>query len=175
MNRRVATWAAGDVGKAGLATVLRVPATRNYKRYPQVDPVSMELTEAGPWEPEVLEQAVPEIPSPPSTRSSTEPYDGPELELEEFLVGVEVLGEIADGLGTKLAIVCPWIHEHTGGDRSGTYVGHRADGGLWYHCHHEHCQGRTWHDFRREVRAKRLRITRPGYTGAPLEVTIYRD
>jgi hypothetical protein len=175
MNRRLATWAAGDTGKAGLATVLRVPGTTNYKRHPQLDPVIMEITKAGPWDPEVLEHAVPEI-SPTLTRPGPiEPYDGPELDLTEFLTGVEVLGKVADGLGTKLAIVCPWIGEHTGGDKSGTYVGHRADGGLWFHCHHEHCQGRTWHDFRREVRAKRMRITRPGYTGAPLEVTIYRD
>jgi hypothetical protein len=157
MNRRLAVWAAGDVGKAGLATVLRVPGTMNYKRHPRLDPVTMELTSEAPdaWDPEVLEQAVPEISSPSSTpASSSGPYEGPELELQEFLDGVEVLGEVADGLGTKLAIICPWLHEHSGGDRTGTYVGHRAGGGFWYACHHEHCQGRRWREFKRAVLAK---------------------
>jgi hypothetical protein len=32
MNRRIAAWANGDTGKAGAASVLRVPATLNYKK-----------------------------------------------------------------------------------------------------------------------------------------------
>src|SRR5215218_2683998 len=31
MNRRIAAWAGGDVGKAGAASVLRAPGTANYK------------------------------------------------------------------------------------------------------------------------------------------------
>ena len=165
MNRRIATWAAGDIGKAGLATVLRVPGTMNYKRHPQVDPVSLQITEAGPWEPEVLEQAIPPIPEPSKVGSKAEPYDGPELELEDFLTGVEIIGEVADELGRKLAIVCPWNDEHGGGDRSGTYVGQRSEGGLWFHCNHAHCHGRSWTDFRVVVRSKMVRISRP--TGRP--------
>ncbi len=163
MNRRLATWAAGDIGKAGLASVLRPPGTMNYKRHPQVDRVTLRIAEVDAWEPEVLDQAVPEIPDPNSAPNSA-PYDGPELELAEFLSGIEVLGEVADGLGKKLAIVCPWVADHTGGDRSGTYVGQRSGGGLWFHCNHEHCLHRRWPEFRGRVRlkAKKLKLIAKG-------------
>jgi hypothetical protein len=160
MNRRIAKWADGDIGKAGLASVLRVPGTANYKRHPQVDPVTMEITEAGPWDPEVLDQAIP-IGTPTSSRATSEPYDGPGVELAEFLGGVEVLSEAADGLGYKLAIVCPWVSEHTGGDRSGTRVGQRENGALWFHCDHAHCHGRTWTDFKLAVRGWVIEVSRP--------------
>jgi hypothetical protein len=131
-----------------------------------------------PWEPEVLEQAVPPLDEPvPISKPPTEPYDGPELQLAEFLEGVEVIREAADGLGVKYQIICPWVHEHTSGDRTGTRIGQRVNGALWFHCDHEHCQGRTWREFRQKVQrcsSRSIRITRPGYTGTPLEVTINR-
>jgi len=170
MNRRIATWANGDITKAGLASVLRAPGTVNCKRHPRIDDVVGELTGAGPWEPSVIEQAVPQPPEPPPSlqrpAGRAEPYDGPELELEVFLEDVEVLGEVPDKLGTKYAVLCPWASEHTGGDRSGTYVGHRACGGLWFACHHVHCQGRSWREFKERVApaprsAKRRTITFP--------------
>ncbi len=176
MNRRLATWADGDVGKAGLASVLRPPGTKNYKRHPEVDLVTMEVNDAGAWEPEVMDQAIPGLPELPAPGIS-KPYDGPELELAEFLSGVEVLGEVADGLGKKLAVVCPWVVEHSGGDRSGTYVGQRVGGGLWFCCRHEHCQGRTWRDFKREVRPVRrytFSLARKGFTGEAVEVVVSR-
>lgn len=164
MNRRIATWANGDVGKAGLATVLRVPGTKNFKRHPQVDEVTMTLTGSGPWEPEIMEQAVPPLPEP-STVVTTGPYTGPKVEIDAYLEGVEVIGELSDGLGVKYAIVCPWVHEHTGGDESGTRVGQRADGGAWFFCDHAHCHGRTWKDFKRKVRRPvRLRLQNPTRT-----------
>ncbi len=156
MNRRLATWASGDIGKAGLASVLRPPGTMNYKRHPQVDRVTLRIAEVDAWEPEVLDQAVPELPEP--TPPPAGPYEGPEMELGEFLSGVEVLGEVADGLGKKLAIVCPWVADHTGGDRSGTYVGQRSGGGLWFHCNHEHCLHRRWPEFRGRVRLKARKL-----------------
>lgn len=178
MNRRLAAWAGGDAGKAGAASVLRAAGTANYKRHPQVDLVVGEFTGALPWEPEVLDQAIPVIPTPsPSSEAEREPYDGPDVDLAPYLQSVEVLGEVPDGLGRKYAIVCPWVHEHTGGDRSGTRVGQRENGALWFHCDHEHCQHRIWREFRREIlrrSPKRRQIRRPGYTGTPLEVTIYR-
>jgi len=175
MNRRLAAYSGGDSGKAGLATVLRVPGTMNYKRHPQVDPVTLEITGSGPWTPEVLEQAIPPEMAPSRSPGSTEPYDGPEMDLAPYLERVEVLAEVADGLGKKFQIVCPWSHEHSGGDRSGTRIGQREGGGLWFHCDHEHCRGRTWQDFRNRVlHTNRMTIDRPGYTGAPMEVTIHR-
>ncbi len=177
MNRRIAAWSDGDTGKAGAASVLRVPATLNYKRHPQVDPVRLEVTGAADWEPGIMDQAVPED-SPESPRPQrAEPYDGPELELEQFVGGVEVIGSVPDGGGTKLAIVCPWANEHTSGDRTGTYVGQYLNGALWFHCHHEHCQGRSWRDFKREVWAMQrgtFTTARTGYTGPVVTAVVSR-
>jgi RepB DNA-primase from phage plasmid len=171
LNRRLAVWAGGDAGKAGKASVLRVPGTANYKRHPQVDLVAGELTGSGPWEPDVIDQAVPEI-SEPSPPSRTEPYTGPEADLEPYLAGGEILSELIDGLGAKYAIVCPWIHEHTGGDRTGTRVGQRVNGGLWFHCDHEHCQGRGWAEFKTALRSETVRIIRPTKTPKTHERTV---
>jgi hypothetical protein len=135
--------------------VLRVPGTRNYKRHPRIDPVTVEFTGAEAWEPEVLEQAIPLPPEPQAgARRPAENYDGPEPAIVEFLDALTVLDEVPDTLGTKWAIVCPWVHEHTGGDRTGTYVGQRVGGGPWFFCHHGHCTARTWRDFRRQVRSR---------------------
>jgi hypothetical protein len=54
----------------------------------------------------------PEIPSSSTKTSSTTPYDGPQVELAEYLAYVEVIRELSDGLGVKFAIVCPWVEEH---------------------------------------------------------------
>jgi len=179
MNRRVAIWAGGDVGKAGLATVLRVPGTANFKRHPQVDLVAMEITHSGSWEPEVMDQAIPELSEPTTSSPKAESYDGPALELAEFLSGVDIIGEVPDGLGKKLAVVCPWLSEHTGGDRTGTYVGQRAGGGLWFYCNHEHCQGRTWAEFRRaslgDRRGRKIAIETPPPNDDPRRVVIRLD
>ena len=175
MNRRLAVWSSGDSTKAGAASVLRAPGTANYKRLPQVDLVAGEITGAHDWDPEVLDQAVP-IPAIPSQPAGTrtEPYDGPELELGEFLEGIEILGELIDGHGRKYAVVCPWIDEHTGGDRTGTRVGQRENGALWFHCDHAHCAGRGWKEFKKKILPGfRMKITRPGYTGN-MEVRVNR-
>jgi hypothetical protein len=166
MNRRLAAWAGGDMSKVGAASVLRAPGTANHKRPPRVDLVVGEFTGAGPWEPGVLDQAVPEIPEPaPSARP---PYHGPELDLASYLDVLQVRGaraEVADGLGAKYAIVCPWVHEHTGGDRSGTRFGQRENGALWFHCDHAHCLGRTWADFKLAVGGRLVKVSRS--TGNP--------
>jgi hypothetical protein len=170
MNRRLASWAGGDTGKAGLSSILRAPGTANYKREPQVDLVVGELTGALPWEPKVMDQAVPEPPT--SAAAAREPYDGPELDLAPYLENVEVVSEIPDSLGTKYAIVCPWVQKHSGGDRTGTRIGQRENGALWFHCDHAHCQGRTWREFKRAVFWNR-RFTvgddRPDYNGPTIK------
>jgi hypothetical protein len=172
LNRRIAAFSGGDAGKAGLASVLRAPGTLNYKRHPQVDPVTLKITGTGAWEPEVLEQAFPPLPAPepppPSRNGGGTPgdYDGPDVELDEYLAWVEVIGEVPDDAGVKFAIVCPWIDEHSGGDRTGTYVGRRNAGGLWFVCWHEHCQHRGWREFRYKVAPPRtIGLTR--YVSTP--------
>ncbi len=175
MNRRLAVFSSGDVGKAGLASVLRAPGTRNYKRHPHVDDVTMTLTGAEPWSPELMEQAVPELPEPKvSTLVRTGPYDGPEVGIEEYLEYVEVFGEVSDELGVKYAIRCPWVSEHSGKDPSGTYLGKRADGGFWYRCRHAHCEGRAWEDFRLAVMGGFVRVRRPTTTKTERTVRITR-
>jgi hypothetical protein len=152
MNRRIAAWADGDSGKAGLATVLRVPGTSNFKRYPQIDPVTAEIYEGGAWEPELMEQAIPLLPDVPmSNKGRKEPYDGPSVDIADYLPNVEVIRELSDGLGIKYQIVCPWVDEHSGGDRTGTRIGQRAEGGLWFYCDHAHCAKRGWSEFRSKV------------------------
>jgi hypothetical protein len=159
MNRRIAQWAGGDIGKAALATVLRVPRTFNYKRHPKVDPVICMITGTSAWEPEVLEQAIPPLPESPGANTTWEQktYNGPEVELLAYLnsAEVEILADVPDDGGKKFAIVCPRVGQHTGRDRSGTYVGQFADGALWFHCHHESCQGYgSWSKFRRLARPR---------------------
>jgi hypothetical protein len=154
MNRRIAAWAGGDSGKAALASVLRPPGTRNCKRHPQVDLVVGEFTGIPAWDPGVMDQAIPELADPPAP-SARQPYDGPDVDLADYLENVEILAEVPDELGVKLAIVCPWISEHSSGDRTGTYVGQRAGGGLWFFCNHAHCQGRSWRDFTQHARSHR--------------------
>ncbi len=156
MNRRIASWSGGDIGKAGLASVLRAPGTRNFKRYPQIDPVVGELTGVAPWEPEILEQAIPPLPEPERGSRFAAGYTGPPIDLVAYLeaADVQVLAEVSDLSGIKFAVLCPWIQEHSGGDRTGTYVGRFADGAPWFHCWHEHCRGKGWTEFRRLARPK---------------------
>lgn len=90
-------------------------------------------------------------------RRERRPYataPGDKLDLAEFLSasGVAVLGEIPDTTAERVfRVVCPWVHEHTGGDRSGTRAGQYADGALFFHCEHSHCSHRGWAEFREEV------------------------
>jgi hypothetical protein len=153
MNRRIAAWSGGDAGKAGLSSVLRVPGTNNYKRHPKVDPVTVEYAggvEA--WDPEVMEQAVPPLPETKRPRPRGF-YEGPKIDLLGHLekANVEILGCVPDGAGVKFAVVCPWVGEHSGGDRSGSYAGQFPDGALWFFCNHAHCLDRGWREFREHV------------------------
>jgi hypothetical protein len=97
MNRRLAHWAGGDTSKAGCSSVLRAPGTANFKRHPEVDLVGGEFTGFGPWEPDVLEQAIPLSKERDSTQSR--PYTGPPVELEPYLETVQVIAEVPDEQG----------------------------------------------------------------------------
>jgi hypothetical protein len=64
----------------------------------------------------------------------------------------EVLGEVPDGSAELVfRIACPWMREHTGGDRSGTRAGQYSNGALFFQCEHAHCAHRGWPEFRREI------------------------
>jgi hypothetical protein len=73
-------------------------------------------------------------------------YDGPAVDLEDYLERAEVFSEVHDGQGIKFAIRCPWADEHSNGV-TGTYLGQRHNGATWFYCHHAHCAGRGWREF----------------------------
>lgn len=66
--------------------------------------------------------------------------DHPLLDLHDIIRIKEVR---SDG---RYDITCPWVHEHTGEDDSGTAIFTNADGTLGFKCHHGSCQGRTGKD-----------------------------
>ncbi len=101
--------------------------------------------------------------APERPRTAREPYTGSGdyvFPLEEFLeeFGVDVLKQAKDSTSERTYyIVCPWAHEHTGGDTSGTKVGQFPSGAPWFHCYHGHCDGRVWEHFREELDPKACR------------------
>jgi hypothetical protein len=150
LNGRLCRFAAGDETKKCLSSVLRPSGTCNFKRE-KPELVVGYLTGVEAWEPAVIDQAIPPIPEPEAPPRPRGPYTGPELALAPYLQAVEVLGEVPDTHGVKFRIVCPWSREHSHGDRSGTRLGKRSSGALWFHCDHAHCQGRGWPEFKAEV------------------------
>lgn len=102
----------------------------------------------------LIREEFPEPEEKPRRQRSYEGEPGERIDLVEFLgaSGVEFLGEIPDGKAERVfRIVCPWIREHTRGDRSGTRVGQYPDGATWFRCEHAHCAHRGWTEFRQEV------------------------
>lgn len=174
LNRRIATWANADMGKAGLSTVLRCAGTCNCKRE-KPELVGGYLTGVEEWEPEVIDQAVPVLrklkPNPRRHR-----YDGPAVHLAPYLENVEILREIPDSLGIKYQIICPWVGQHSGGDRSGTRVGQLENGAVWFRCDHRHCEGRRWREFARKVgHTTTVNVKPPGASGPDLGLKIHYD
>ena len=93
----------------------------------------------------------------PKVDRDRRPYNGPKraLDLLDYLerAGVQIFEERADRAAERVySIVCPWAHEHTGGDESGTRVGQYADGATFFRCEHAHCREvRQWRQFRAEL------------------------
>jgi len=112
--------------------------------------------------------------APDRPKVEREPYKGPEgyvLDLERFLgeFGVAVVKQAKDATSERAySITCPWVHEHTGGDASGTKVGQYPSGAVWFQCRHAHCDGRKWEQFREELDPeayRRVSITVGGRNG----------
>jgi RepB DNA-primase from phage plasmid len=154
LNRRIAEWAGGDRGKAGLSSVLRPPGTGNFKRE-QPDLVGGYLTGVGEWEPEVIDQAVPVVEV--EVHRPRRPYAGATVDLAPYLDAVDVIGPAPDGSAVKFSIVCPWSHQHSHGDKSGTYLMQFPSGAAHFECKHEHCKHRKWPEFRKHLR-NRVRV-----------------
>jgi hypothetical protein len=178
LNRRIAQWAGGDTGKAGLASVLRPSGTANFKR-DKPDLVGGYLLDAPEWEPEVLDQAVPLLEEPNAQRAAHAPSfaTGAPVDLQPYLNAVEVIGPAQDESAVKFAIICPWLSEHSGGDKSGTYLMQFPSGAPHFVCKHQHCEQRRWQEFKSKVRPVRWRpahTDKPGYTGAKVR-KVYRE
>jgi hypothetical protein len=73
--------------------------------------------------------------------------------LDDLLVkwSVPVSKVAPDGSAKKYAVLCPWLHEHSDGDDSGTFVGEYPSGAKFFHCYHAHCSGRGFYEFAHEV------------------------
>jgi hypothetical protein len=90
-------------------------------------------------------------------KKPSRPYEGvpgERIDLVEFLstAGVDILWEVPDSSAELVfRIACPWMREHTAGDRSGTRVGQYPNGALFFQCEHAHCVHRGWPEFRREI------------------------
>ena len=102
----------------------------------------------------LIQEEFPEPKKKPQPQRSYEGQVEDRIALVEFLHAgeVEVLVEVPDGTAERvLRVVCPWVGEHTSGDRSGTRVGQYSDGALWFRCEHAHCAHREWPEFRERV------------------------
>jgi hypothetical protein len=99
-------------------------------------------------------------------------YDGPPIDLDDYLDRVEVFSEVHDSQGIKYAIRCPWANEHTSGV-TGTYLGQRHNGATWFYCHHAHCAHRGWREFTKALFWNRTtEANLPGYTGSALRMEL---
>jgi hypothetical protein len=89
-------------------------------------------------------------------------------DLDDLLAewAVSVAKAAPDGSAEKkYAVECPWLHEHTGGDDSGTFVGQYQSGAKFFHCHHAHCEGRGFKAFAHAVMppSSKVSITMNGH------------
>lgn len=90
--------------------------------------------------------------------------DHPLINIPEIIQIKEVR---SDG---RFDIVCPWVHEHTGQDDSGSAVFTNSDGTIGFKCHHGACQTRTGADLLRHIESKQ-----PGFKGSLKNWQIMRD
>lgn len=62
----------------------------------------------------------------------------------KVLSRVEVLKTFTRGETTFYQIRCPWDHEHTTKDDTGTVLSVQTSGAVGFKCMHGHCKDRTW-------------------------------
>jgi hypothetical protein len=86
------------------------------------------------------------------TDGAADVSDHPLINIPEIIHIKEVR---SDG---RFDIRCPWVHEHTGSDDSGSAVFTNSDGTMGFKCHHGACQGRTGADL-----LKKIEEQQPGF------------
>lgn len=70
----------------------------------------------------------------------------------------------------RFDVTCPWVHEHTTMDDSGSAVFTNADGSIGFKCHHGACEGRTGKDLLQYIDGEQ-----PGFSGHLKTWQIMRD
>lgn len=83
-------------------------------------------------------------PEPARIRSITRPSKRPD-DLVPILEGLGIYVEPLGGIEDAHRIVCPWVHEHTGRDETGTVYFGPSEENAWhggFKCHHGHCMTR---------------------------------
>lgn len=114
----------------------------NLERYVSLDEI------AGAYQLDLTPEA-PRIyrsPSPPITADTLIPE----------LAGLGLYLEPLSGLENAHRILCPWLHEHTGEDPTGTVYFEPGEANGWrggFKCHHGHCMNRTIQDLQQFKRA----------------------
>jgi len=98
---------------------------------------------------EQLEQLTAMLPSQSKAAGGQE-SNGGALDLQGFFkkydIAVASVKKSKDYTVFRLT-TCPWCDEHSDGD-DGAAVMQFANGAVEFKCHHSHCEGRTWRDFR---------------------------
>lgn len=93
------------------------------------------------------------------TRSKPRSVPRPSRSAEDLVPIIEGLGlYVAElpGLSEAHQIVCPWVHEHTNRDESGTVYFGPSEDNAWrggFKCHHGHCMHRGIREFQHFLRA----------------------
>lgn len=96
-------------------------------------------------------------PEPRRHRAAPRPSKG----AEDLVPHIEALGLYLgplSGAPEAHQVVCPWVHEHTGRDESGTVYFEPDEANGWrggFKCHHGHCMNRGIKDLQHFLRAVR--------------------
>jgi len=64
----------------------------------------------------------------------------------DLLIRADLYQDSLDGIAGAHVIICPWVHEHTDEDPSGTVYFEPSEENNWhggFKCHHGHCQSRN--------------------------------
>lgn len=140
-----------DPGMKGITRYLRLPEGCNTKAKRIVEndgkPFQCAVLEYNPFHRYSLEQiAKPfnvDLDAPRRSLRIDGAADIPDHPLLQIPDLIFVKEERSNG---RFDITCPWVHEHTDMDDSGSAVFTNADGTMGFKCHHGGCQNRTGAD-----------------------------
>lgn len=138
-----------DSGMKGVTRYVRLPDGYNNKKKKLVDgqPFKCRMLAWNPFNKVTMEQlAEPlkvNLDAPRRENNidgASDVPDHPLLHIEDIVTVKEVR---SDG---RFDITCPWVHEHTGQEDSGSAIFTNEDGSFGFKCHHGNCQDKTGKD-----------------------------